>query len=703
MRRALLTAALVSGAALLMGQSVGVGVGVSMQRSKATAAAAAPGSLMGEADIEIVATAPSVANISDTITGAVVSSETLTPTWSYLGASATSSTWPAAVGGDTLTAAGSGGTFDAPTPFAEDAVDLEDNRYYTGLTWNPTTNDIIIEAVFVSNDTADGAILECTNSGASDTLRLYWDATNDGAEYTAHDGTLTDTSVLSTRGGGAWQHVIWFFNKDQNSVTSMSGEGQYAARAWGVTGSIDIDQDCSVGADTDGTDNLEFELLKLTAWECAGCITTVADTIRDFVGNRNAALLGAAWAGSAGNTAEWRQDRQSVAYQLDDDGSGRIYRVGYDWTRVSPPPGETEVGVLTEQAITNEFTDTIDMTAGWTCTNCTVQGGSQAGPRGATLHPILFNTGGTAQFRTGQTQTLTVTNVTFSCDVKDGPGTEGGWVVLRPDGTDTNATYFDLTDVAASGCPVGTTGGNVSQTWSQPWDADGDGSDDGCRVGITFTGAGTSQEHAVWGAEGDGDLTFTTDPTNLVEHYIGNCQMEDNDRMSSWIPTPASATAARDADLNTWITDGTLYSLATGTQTLWTRNWWENRDHTLGTRISLQVVDTSAGAGDDLTFLISPTNDLWQAWATTTGGGGIVVGTTDASSGVWQNVATTLQTNEQKIYVDGTEEGTPDTAVGTVVGDLESITIGANDSGGNVWSGWVSQIKLWDTIEAIAE
>ena len=606
-------------------------------------------------------------------TDLTINSTTVSPTYFYQAKDATTSTWTGT--GGTLTGGGSGGTvdLDSPTAHPDDrAVDTSTTRRWDGSgSITLDDDDLVFEAVAQLSSVANGHIA-CTRSaangfnfrknGSGTGFQLYIDGASGGA-------TINGATSLTL---GAWYHIIVFIDKSGSAQMYVNGAASGSAVSVTGVGSISDDDSLTLGALSGGAGSLEYDaqIAHFAMWKQSSWLDTHLQA--DLALERYARVAGL-WS----TQATIQSDARATAGYLDkishNDSVRRLHYVGSNWHRlVRRSDGtDTKSGYLSELAGTNNclHSQTFDNVV-WTKTNTSITADSTTAPDGESTADTIVedtNTGSHSIIQSGVTQTAT--DHTYSIWAK---AANRNWLYLQV-ATTGDPTMFGNFDLSTGS--VGTTGGIDSsgiEDWGNGW----------YRCWITDTrGTANNATLYVFVGEADNDVSFTG--LNQDSIYVWGAQWEASAAPSSYIPT-TSGTVTRNKDELRY--DTSSISLTQGT---------------IACDVLLPDYDDPASvfySWDDGTSSEriqggTTAADVFRGKVTDGGSDQAQIdGSTDLSDGTWRETRVTWAANDFHVYIDKTEEGTPDTS-GTVP-TVDELNVGQNVSAAFQPNGVVANIRI---------
>ena len=626
---------------------------------------------------------PSVANLSPYLT---INGTTVEPTFRYKGGDADATDWDAWVYGGTITKQAGTPSVNQGSPLlgsADDSVKGDGTAYYLGSTSDGDigTEDFVIEFVVRLPDTAEAKLLTAKrNSGAI----VGWSVqttTAPGVGVIIQDsggGTQYNSGTLAN---GTWNHVMLFVNRGENSTNGLvwyvngasSATGNPSARAGTLTNALEL----SVLAYQNGTSgsmaNIAYAAMwKQADWHQAGASgpTEWADIAKDRV-----AQLAAVWPRIArGEQTPSTMTRASTAtLRKAASGVTTLYTVGANWPRVEQLSGLT--GYLSEPTVTNKLLQSEDFSTTWAKLDAgdSFDTTGNTAPDGtATADGFIADATDGQHGCTQTTANLTAATYTFSVFAKAG---DKDWLFLRNASYAAASSYFDLSTGA-----LGTKGADAAAAFIEDY---GDG---WYRCGISFTGSVAGHVLRVQTADADGDGILTGDGAT-INTYVWGAQCELFPTMTSYVKT-TTLEVVRSADRLT-------FDSASSAD--------RNRGSVVGTVIfpshnnigSPVVAELNDATANNFVLLYVTSTDVGRLLVGAVDGSttGLVTGTSDISDGVKTTLTGSWQTDDYRLYVDGTAEGTADTS-GAVPADMTSIDVG-HTLGGSQPAGIIERLRVF--------
>jgi hypothetical protein len=585
-----------------------------------------------------VGLAPNPGALSKSIT---VNGITATASVWCQGGSATATEWTCDA--QTLTAAGSGGSFAQGSPLGSGtAVDGVGTRRYTGGTFNPGANDVVVEAVAVVSSGATAAILSTRTAGGQG-FELFANNTNAIRAYVG--GATTNATVISnTTTLDHWIHILLIIDR--------SGSGQLYINGLASGAAVDVS----------GVGTITASSLALLAR---------ADTGGSIYADRVAHV--AAWAHSNVGShlqAQFARDRAAAAFGITPgftsatsraslavvEIGGVLHKVASHWMRADSD------GYFSESTTTNLALRSQDLSATWAKNDAgDTIGGSVVDPQEATS-TVSGIIGDSTDGNHGVSQAITVTATAYSFSAYFQAGTQS-WARLL-NATTGSSLYCNLSGSGSLGATASTI-----KTW-----IDRLGTTNWYRCGFSFTGTAAAHTFHLRVAQGDGDDSVAGNGSS-VQLYAWGAQVEALPIMSSYVVT-AGVTAGRTADtlrynVTEFDIDSRGVSLVVDI----------NRGVLTASSVSgLLRLSDGASNNDRVNLLLTTTGTAARTLVTAASvGQADFSGTTNTGTGALFTIAAFAKTNDVRMFVNGTQEGTPDVSA-TMPDDLDTVDIDADYS-----------------------
>jgi hypothetical protein len=628
----------------------------------------------------------SVANLNPSLT---INGITELPVFRYKGPDATVSAWTPWTYGESLAIAGSGadvtpsqGSPCLGAATVDGSVKFNAAKYFaaSGNTFaDVTTEDMVFEAV-LKWSTTDG--------------KRQWGKWNSGPGYAFAEHTdrlyclIQDTSgsvitYTAAMADGAWYHVMCFLDRSGSAQWYVDGVASGSAVAISTRAlSLSVAYPLQVGAfgaSGQTTSSLAYAALwKRNAWLDTHLQATVAK-------ERFTRLTGFYPQIAKGTTKVPSVLTRASSAHLDKyeaDGTTRtLYLVGDNWLRCvhRKDSATTSIkGYLAEPSAQNKAlqsqafaTTWAELDAGDTTTN-----NNAASPNELSTATTLVADATDGDHGVTQDITLTAVAWVFSVFAKAG---NKNWLYISDDTVATATCYFNLSTGV-----LGTKGAGATAAYIEAF---GDG---WYRCAITFTGTVAAHTFKIQTADGDTDKTVTGDEAT-TNTYLWGAQCEIGNYPTSYVATTTAA-VTRAADTLRYVgDDGNITNNQRG------KCECQVLEPNIDSATINAVIDISDGgsAADRVAMLIHSSEYAQLASAGTGGNAGGVNGTTDINDGVIHDLKFLWATNNLRLYVDDTAEGTADTDC-MMPNDLDRIDIGQGYTAGNQNKGIISNLKIYD-------
>lgn len=626
-----------------------------------------------------------VDNLDPTLT---INGQAVTPVFRYKGGDANATNLVPWGYGETLTAAGSGGTFNAGSPYMgsnDDSFNPDGTRYYqaSGNSFGDiTTEDFVIECIFktgndISTSNANYTVSHWVgNSGY--VLFVYNNAINFQLDASAN-------KIITPISKNTWYHCIVFVDASGSMVMYLNAIASTAADISSL-GSLTTSTTFKIGSGNPDLSNVSVSYAAM--WKQSNWLDT---HLQATIAQERFYKLSGIYPQIAKGTALPTSYTRATTATLDKYESAsvrKLYTVGAGHPRVchrKDTNGLDVYGYLPESAATNLCTDSEDFTAAaWTATRCTVSGELEVAPDGETTADLIYEDG------TAANSHYIYDSISFTSGTKYvasifAKAVNRSWLTIEL--TNTAAfpanvyAYFDLSTGS-----VGTTGAGADSSGIEDW---GNG---WFRCWISSTADATAlSSFTLYLAEGDNDITF--DGLNQASLYLWGAVMEAGvDYPTSYVKT-SGGTTQRNADILYYKGDdgnlGGVGSLQRGSM--------ECKmllpSHTTTTFPYLLTLSDGGSANDRIGIYVT-SNDRGDVFSRGTGeNNGAVIGTSDVIDGVDHTLRATWKTNSLIYYFDGTSEGTPDTDCG-MPDQLDRIHIGSAQTSTGQINGLISDVKI---------
>lgn len=588
----------------------------------------------------------------------------------------------AGVTGPTLSVQSTGASYTSGlTPFTgtDGAVTFAGtSTKYLGRTaeanaWDVGLNDFVITMVGTTSVTSGstgkhrgGTIPIASTPGWG----FLWGTTL-GA-FDMSDGT-TVINVDISLSAGAWFLIQVFCDRSENSANGLriyiNGTLAASGNPSTVSGSMsDATAPTFLGRNITGP--ISFLSVHNQAGWFAGGATNA--TQWDIAAKETAAKFFGVFPQLAkGNPSPTAMTRSSIGYldRVVNEGTSerRLFPVGNNWSRYCKRKelvgGEFFRGVLLEGQSTNLClqSETFD-NASWTKTASAVTANSLAAPTGDTTADSLIADGTSAQHYVSQAVTLTATGYILSVFAKVG---NQNFIILENSTIATGLCWFNLSTGAVGTKQAGITEALID-SYGNGW----------YRCSIRFTGTVASHTFRISAASADNTTTFTGNSV-ATNTYLWGAQVElipQDTNPSSYIST-TTVSATRTTDVLQYkMNDGNFYTIAgqLGVDVMYPFSKAPTNVHA--------VVNVSAAE--------SSTADCHYIRVSNSTGFGLVIsnissvgqysitGTTNNVDGERHSLINSWQSNSAKLYVDGSQQSTTDTAVNLLSAPPAVLTVG---------------------------
>jgi hypothetical protein len=313
-----------------------------------------------------------------------INGTTVSPTFRYEGKDASLSSWTPVVG-ETLTAAGSGGTVGlyAPTPDeTARAVDPQGTRYWeagNNAFADPGTDDFILELVFFHTSGTTDALLNKFNAATVDGLRVRLNA-GTGIRLLTYgtSNVSTDTAALPVN---CWTHATVFYDASGSSQWYINGDASGSAAAVSSVGSLT--QAVPLQLCSDGSNGFPKSVAYAAMWQRDNWLDTHLQA--DLAQERFARLTGTYVTGwQAWPTQANLRNSVATLERQTAGGVQQLFTVGARWPRLEKVPDKFNryaSGFMVEGQHTNlyPYSEAFD-NAAWSKLNSTVTPNSVLAP-----------------------------------------------------------------------------------------------------------------------------------------------------------------------------------------------------------------------------------------------------------------------------------------------------------------------------------
>ena len=553
-------------------------------------------------------------------------------------------------------------------------------------------------AMFVNSDASNGFTLQ---NNSSSNLRLV---------------VRTGGVAATIDGGppGAWNHAIWFVDRDE---ASTNGAFAYTngAPGTGVNVSARTGSLASTAAASLGTNAVSSAatVVGLRIWKCpagtpqcfAGGATNPAQWAL-IARERSARAFGVFPAIAAGSAIPTTNSRNTTAHVDVVDGNTRqIYLLGVNAQRVSVRThsgGAKLTGWLDEIASTNIALQSQTLEATWTpiTVGDNVLTNAYAGADLTVTGDNIDGADVLGEHGLRQSITLTAVTHTFSAWARAG---EQSFVALRNNTIANGTAWFDVATCTSASCTigedcaaaVGTVQAGVSRASAEryPIDTTGDGVADVslCRMSISYTGAVAAHDHDLLCAPSNG-VTSYTDSGAAADCGFWGVRVEALGTPSSYLASTTSGILRNGDDIRF---DGA--SNYTGSPSTIDAITLCQNYAPVAQSIIFSVGNTSAtfaGVGFETTR-----SAVGSGVVTSTVQWSIAAGSGSVSDGVRHSIRQTMETNNVIAYFDGASIGTDNTA--TIPPAASSfIYFGSGGGGFGQPVCLISRARLWSFLVA---
>lgn len=507
-------------------------------------------------------------NLQETVS---INGVSVTPSWKYTGANA-STTELVATAGTTLPIASSGtdvstGQYTPFTTETDTAVLFNSGKVYqaaSAATGDPGANDIMLEAICqISANEASVVIAKGNMDGITPSYNLWIGSSYTKFQFNDAAGSVCEVSSYPNVNPGTWIVLHAFLDASDTAGTGCrlfingisAGYSSHTAISTLSGGKL------TIGARSDFTLKYDKNIAYVAQYDRAGWFAGGADNTTQwtaFAEERMAKLAGVYPQLAKGQAKPSLQQRNTAAtldrYVNKATGERRLFTVGYGWMRLcewkEATGGEYLKGFLAESQITNILLGSESLiywsklTAGDTYDSNII-----ATPDGQNNGDKLIALDTTPGIEHGfrQAITLVAAGYTYSMFLKKGYRD----IVYLRDATIANCiAYFNLNTGT-----VGTVGAGVGLANIEPY------GNDWYRCSITLTGTAASHNFDVGATDTDGATTYTA-TSNAGEFYMFGGQVEATSYPSSYIYTSTS-TASRNGDELQYLCNGNITDSAT--------------------------------------------------------------------------------------------------------------------------------------------
>lgn len=635
---------------------------------------------------------------------------TVDPTYRYYGGEALAASWPPngyPTSGGTLVIAGAG---DAPTlnngsPLLgsdDDSVNFPGAQYYEGpdTTFGHIgTGDFAIELLIEHSGVLGERILS-TRSAANVGFEVYNASATVLGFFLGDSGGFSSDSSTTALTSGAWYHVMFFGNRDENSVNGLEcyingADGGMDMNISPRTGTLSSGIEMNVGSQR-GASLWTGKMAYLALWEQADWHQAGAAGPTEWAGiaeerfRRLCGLWPTISKGTANPTVVTRATAAHVEKREGASPLRRIYQVGNGWLRCcsrDDSAGENVRGYLSELASTNLFVDSEPSGAGWVGSQCTITADTHEAPNRETIGDTIH-------------EDATAASDHFIRDLAAFSGVLGtayvlsawvralnrNWVCLRLSPGPTASAWFDVT-AGTVGTQTNTDSAGI-EDWGNGWYR--------CWIRFTKTGSTANLNPEIFISDADNSNIFTgLDQDSLV--VWGIMAESGVDYPSSYIPT-AGATATRNADnLRYRGDDGNLGGVGSDLR-------GQVRFETLApninnTRSPAWLSITDGGASGERILVAHDTLDEWIHTYVQTADGvnSDIQSTGDMFNGARRRVRVKWKVGWLEQHIDDAADpaaGNPVTTGTAIPDDLDRIDVAQHESGVDQPGALISRLRI---------
>lgn len=619
--------------------------------------------------------------------GMAINGTIVSPTFRYKGGDADGTDLDAWTYGETLTAQGSGGTFNTGSPglgASDDSFDCEGTRHWkadSSSTADLTTEDIVIEAVLYANVGSTQQILN-KRDGNDEGYLLQLLSTGSMVvkieDTSANIVTLTG-DVLNS----GWYHVMVFLRRSGSGQIYVNGTASGSAAAISSVGTLTNSEYLRVGA-TSTSSNIPdgTYIAYLALWADSAWLDTHLQA--DVAAKRFAQVCGYYPQFADGTYIPTTKTRAYEAY-LDkiEDGYRKLYYVGDNWLRMCHRQDSLEEdvrGYLSETEAENLITESEDFST-WTLIDAgdLLTDSAVICPDGRTVAASLAPDITNNVHGISTTATLTAATYTLSCFLK--PGSRTFAYVYDP--TIANCyCYFDIANGTVGTKGVAATGyieGPFYSGDTTPF----------YRCCIVFTGTAALHTLRIAPAASDGSY-LTPGNRSTPAIYFWGAQCELGDYMTSPIRTSAGS-ATRPEDQLQFVAGDNIGGEDVGQGTMVADILLPDYDNT----VSLLIGSISeGGSGSDRVESYIATTDKASIYSAASGGNvGAKSQDTDVVDNQKHTVSVLYATNSMSVIVDGVQSGS-DTLC-DVPDDLDTLDVGQNGSSVGQLKGLIQNFRIY--------
>jgi len=515
-------------------------------------------------------------SLSSSIT---INSTTVTAAFRYEGSDATSTTWPDALGGDTLPAdpiAGTGAVSlgnGGPWVDGSSAAFFGASDYVYGSAASNdgvlATGDFVLEAVvWVPTVAAERYIVGRYRNATNPYFLFYTRASGSSTLLSVllHDGT---TAVSNTNMGplvrGSWNHILIIGDRSGSCRSYINGTSTGSFAISSSTGSYNrsatkfligaFDKTTAISS-FDGGIAL-VQLFTQASWLDSDVQTTWArERFAKLTGFEATLVDGTKLYPTTINHTSAAKNYVRICDQTTD--TTTAYAVGQRWIKneracsrdwTDPTTNESWIGPKIESTFTNLVLQSADLSTSWATIASSITVDQTNDPEGNATLDAVNGTTADAEHGVSQDVTLTADDHAFSVYARAG---NQSFIYLE-DATVTGAwAYFDTATCAPSSL------GSGART---SYENLGGGL---CRAGLHFIGTAAVHTFRALCAQADGDKVYVGATGDC---YLGWAQVSDMPFAGSYIATTTGAVSkplddlrwtlpARDIDQTTILVDG---------------------------------------------------------------------------------------------------------------------------------------------------
>jgi len=642
---------------------------------------------------QVFKTLSGVDNLDPSLT---INGTTVTPTLRHKGGDADGTDWNYwTYGEDVSIKAGTVPSYNQGSPCLganDDSVKFNGGGFYESLNGtygDIATEDIVFECIFRTPDVLAAEFI-ARKEGAEGWEILMQSS---GSMYIRMDDGVNVNTISAALSASTWYHLMCFVNRDENST---SGSQWYVN---GVASGSGVNQSTTAGTMTN-TDKLEFgaggganilngniaylAMWLSAAWHQAGA---AGPTEWALVAAERFAKLCGYYPQIMNATTDITTSTRAFSAYIDkfEDGYQKLYYVGSEWLRMCHRRDTAEVdvyGYLPETQAENLYTYSEALT-NWilvdagdvvtddviACPDGRIAASSIAGDSTAGAHGVKHNV------------TLTAAAYSISYYIKPGSDPTYGkdWVNIWIDPT--IYCYFDVANGTVGSSGAGATGYIEGPFYGGFY-----------RCCVVLTGTVAGYASVVYPGDADGDIVYSGDGStpNL---YVWGAQIELGDYMTSPIITDAG-TATRLKDQLRYVGGANIGGEDVGQGTIVWDQLFATYDKAVST-YPFAISDGGAAADRVYAYISGTSDNLVAVTRATAGNDGGVVATTDLVDGEKHTCAVLWETDNLKALIDGTQEGSTDTAC-DMPDDVDRIDIGQSVSSTLQLNGLIQNLRIYN-------